>query len=189
MPQVHRSKRQQQAQVIRIARKLHRIAGVFLFVFFFLMGITGGVLGWKKHTGGVILPKTATGSSQELAAWLPLDSLERVAQYNLRQNSPIRNPTVSRIDIRPDKGVAKFLFEEGNWEVQLDGATAAVLSIGQRHADFIENLHDGSVIDPLLGNKGIFKLVYTTLMSLALVVFTITGFWLWYGPKQMRKKK
>ena len=30
---------------------------------------------------------------------------------------------------------------------------------------------------------------YTTTMKLALVTFTITGFWLWYGPKRMRRNQ
>jgi hypothetical protein len=29
--------------------------------------------------------------------------------------------------------------------------------------------------------------MYTTLMGLSVIVFTLTGFWLWYGPKQMKQ--
>jgi uncharacterized iron-regulated membrane protein len=31
------------------------------------------------------------------------------------------------------------------------------------------------------------KLIYNTIMGLALILFTVTGFWLWYGPKRMRR--
>ena len=54
--------------------------------------------------------------------------------------------------------------------------------------DYIEKIRDGSIIDYYLGWDGYFKLFYTLIMGLALIVFTITGFWLWYGPKLMRNK-
>ena len=101
-------------------------------------------------------------------------------------------PTVSRIqldriDIRQDKGVAKFIFDE-YYGIQIDGATGALLHIDQRRADLIENIHDASILDNYLDTGGYIKLGYTTIMSLALLLFTVTGFWLWYGPKRMRQR-
>jgi hypothetical protein len=76
---------------------------------------------------------------------------------------------------------------EKYWALQLDGATGALLHIERRRSDFIENLHDGSLVDKLLGiSGGWFKVFYSTTLGLALMLFTITGFWLWYGPKRMR---
>ncbi|HEX8337897.1 MAG TPA: hypothetical protein VF621_14265, partial [Pyrinomonadaceae bacterium] len=73
--------------------------------------------------------------------------------------------------------------------VQLDGATGEVLHVERRRADFIENLHDGSILDYLAGTEGgQIKLAYTSIMGLALLTFTVTGFWLWYGPKRFRAK-
>jgi hypothetical protein len=81
------------------------------------------------------------------------------------------------------------VFENHLWEVQLDGKTGELLQLDKRHSDFIENLHDGSVIDNLFGfSSKIFKVIYTTIMGLALILFTITGFWLWYGPKRMKRR-
>jgi hypothetical protein len=31
--------------------------------------------------------------------------------------------------------------------------------------------------------------IYSTIMGVALLIFTITGFWLWYGPKRMKQDK
>lgn len=97
---------------------------------------------------------------------------------------------LNRIDIRKNKGVAKFLFEESNWEIQLDGASGEVLSIGKRYSDLIEDMHDGTILDNYLNtsNKQI-MVFYTSLTGLALLIFTITGFWLWYGPKRLKKNK
>ena len=33
------------------------------------------------------------------------------------------------------------------------------------------------------------KLAYTSVMGLALLGFTVTGFWLWYGPRRMRARR
>ena len=182
------NKRKSQAKTLRVFRKVHRTTGAFLFIFFFIISITGLLLGWKKNSGGLLLADSRKGTTTDLRQWLPVDSLQQKACYYLQKEvSPNVSLALIRIDIRPDKGMVKFVFEEDYWGVQLDGATGELLHLERRNADFVENIHDGSYLDAYFetGN-GIFKLVYTTVMGLALLVFTITGFWLWYGPKRMR---
>ena len=99
------------------------------------------------------------------------------------------SPELERIDIRKQKGMVKFIFEHHHWGIQLDGATGKVLHIGKRRSDFVENLHDGSIVDNALGTNGYFKLFYTSVMGLALLTFVLTGFWLWFGPKRMRRSR
>ncbi len=181
------SSRKQQAHTLRITRKLHRLSGISLFVFFFIMAITGILLGWKKHSGEAIMPNTYQGETDEMTEWLPLDTLSFLATEALyRATNELSE--IDRIDVRPSKGSMKFLFKNGNREVQLDAQTGKTLSVGRRHNDWIEQVHDGSIVDDWLGiPHGIFKVFYNTLMGLALVLFTVTGFWLWYGPKRMRR--
>jgi uncharacterized iron-regulated membrane protein len=181
--------RQRQVHLLRAFRKWHRLTGAFLFVFFFMVAVTGLLLGWKKDSGGLILPQTQKGSSQEVATWLPLDSLQHLGKRALKAEFPTYATDVARLDVRPNKGIVKVLFEEHSIGVQLDGATGATLSVAKRHSDWLENLHDGSLLDNWLGTGGYFKLLYTTVMGLALLLFTITGFWLWYGPKYLRKQR
>ncbi len=86
--------------------------------------------------------------------------------------------------------MVKIVFADHYWAVQLDASTGQILHIEKRRADFIENLHDGSYFDKLTGNDGqVFKLGYTSIMGLSLLMLTISGFWLWYNPKRIRKKK
>lgn len=146
-------------------------------------------MGWKKHSGGVILPKTYTGTSSNFREWLPLDSLNSIANNALQTNVDTNiSLELDRMDIRKEKGVAKFVYTEHYWGVQVDGATGEVLHIGKRNSDMFENIHDGSILDRLLGTtNGQIKLFYTTLLGIALFTFTITGFWLWYGPKRMKQ--
>lgn len=185
---MEKSKRKNQAGILRSFRKIHRTTGAFLFIFFFVISITGLLLGWKKNSGDFLLPKTYKGTSTNLKDWLSVDSLQKMAsRYMLDSVSSTASLALERIDLRPEKGVAKFVFEEDFLGLQLDGATGKLLHIDKRRSDFIEKVHDGSILDLYFKTSGgQIKLIYTTIMGLALLVFTVTGFWLWYGPKRMR---
>ncbi|MHC1702888.1 MAG: PepSY domain-containing protein [Tenuifilaceae bacterium] len=185
-----KNRRPKQARFIRVFRKIHRITAIMLFVFFFFIAVTGLLLGIKKHSGGVILSKSYTGISTDLKTWLPIDSLHSYACKIFRDSISSTLPLdLERIDIRKDKGMVKFVFVEGFWGIQLDGTTGELLHIERRRADFIEKIHDGSILDYYFKTSNTqIKLVYTIVMGLALLIFTITGFWLWIGPKRMRKK-
>lgn len=180
--------RKSQASLLRKARKLHRSTGALLFLLFMLVSITALLLGWKKNSQGWLLPETMEGPRVAAAQWIPLHELEIKAAQALEDAVEGSPAGIDRIDIRPDKGVAKVLFLHGYWEVQLALADGRVLQIAQRRSDFVEDLHDGSIFDVLLQTKGdIIKLIYTSVLGLALLLFTITGFWLWYGPKVLRR--
>jgi uncharacterized iron-regulated membrane protein len=170
-------------------RKLHRFIGSGLFVFFFITAITGLLLGWKKHSGGYILPNTERGASTDLKEWLPLDSLKSIAQNTIRKKMPAQPITIDRMDVRPDKGTVKISFKEHYHEVQVDGSTGKVLAVNLRKSDIIEQLHDGSILDFAFDSNGTIKVFYTTVLGLGLLTLTISGFWLWYNPKRIRKMK
>jgi len=182
------TKTKRQAKVLRLTRKIHRALGAFLFIFFFIVAVSGLLLGWKKHTGGVILPKSYAGKSTNPQDWLPVHVLhEKANQIAREQISADLSLELERIDIRPDKGMVKFVFIDDYWGIQLDCTTGELLHIERRRSDFIENIHDGSILDYLFDTDGEqVKLVYTSMTGLALLTFTISGFWLWYGPKRMR---
>ncbi len=184
------SGRRKQAKILRLFRKVHRTTGAFLFVFFFCISVTGLLLGWKKHSNGTILPKTYKGTSAELKDWLPLDSLHKNS-CTIMRNSVSKNPPpeLERIDVRKDKGIIKFVYSD-YYGVQLDGATGKLLNIDKRNSDLIENIHDGSVLDHYFGTTHEqIKLIYTTVMGLALLTFTVTGFWLWYGVRRIKNSR
>lgn len=183
-------KRRRQAKVIRGFRKVHRITGATLFIFFFAVSISGLLLGWKKNSNDYLLAKTYKGTSTELKNWLPLDSLLENAKTYFLENIPEEKSAIAeRIDVRMEKGTVKFVFQN-YYGVQVDGATGNLLHIERRRSDFIEGIHDGSFLDDYFNTSGNpIKLIYTTIMGLALLLFTITGFWLWMGPKRMRRKK
>ena len=177
--------------MLRTFRSVHRFTGALLFVFFFIISISGLLLGWKKHSNGVILPISHVGTSTDLEDWLPLDTLQAIAFQTLHDSvSADLSLDLQRIDARPEKGMVKFVFDYHYWGIQLDGATGKLLHIERRRSDLVENIHDGSILDIVLRTGGeTIKLVYTTIMGVALFVFTTTGFWLWLGPKHMRRTR
>jgi len=179
------------ANLIRVLRKIHRTIAIFLFAFFLVVSITGLLLGWKKNSWGLILPPTSKGISSDLKTWLPFDSLQTIAIKTLHDSvSPKLSTELERIDARPQKGMVKFVFADDYWEVQLDGTNGKVLLVDRRRSDIIENIHDGTILDVLFNTKkDQYKLSYTTIMGLSLLMLTLSGFWLWYGPKRLRKKK
>lgn len=180
--------RKKQAKLLRDTRKIHRFMGIFLFVFFIFISVSGILLGWKKHSAGILLPATTTGTSSKLTAWLPLADLEQKAFKVLHDSiGETLSTELDRIDIRKEKGIVKFIFAEHLNSIQLDGATGDLLQIGIRRADSIEQVHDGSILDDYFNTpNGIIKVSYTTIMGVALLLFSVTGFWLWYGPKRMK---
>lgn len=186
----HSLKHSRQVRRLRLYRKIHRKIGALLFAVFFVVSLSGLLLGWKKHSGGAILPKTQTGESADLATWLPVDSLHRIALTVLRDSiGRDLSPELERIDARPQKGSVKFIFLKHYNEVQLDGTTGRVLAINRRTSDIIENIHDGSILDFMFDTDDEqFKLVYTTVVGSSLFTLALSGLWLWLGPKQMRMR-
>ena len=178
-----------QARVIRFFRWVHRKLAIALFIFFFLMSVTGLLLGIKKQTG--LLAPTEEGSSDDLAQWISLDSLQRNAVRFLRDSvSSELSTRIDRIDVRPRNGIVKFTFRDHYKGVQLDGMTGRLLSVESRSSDFIEQLHDGSILDRLFGlGSDQVKITYTVVMGISLFMLTATGFWLWYGPKRLRRAR
>ncbi|MDT8401503.1 MAG: PepSY domain-containing protein [Bacteroidales bacterium] len=181
----------QNASIIKTSRKIHRVIAAGLFILFLLIPVTGIILGWKKNTGDIILPRSYEGSTTNTAEWLSYDTLEMVACKALLDYAGKNISTdLDRIDARPSKGMVKFIFTDHYWEVQLDAATAEILNISKRRSDIIENIHDGSILDKIFRTEeGVFKILYTSLVGLSLLALAITGFWLWYGPKLMKMNK
>lgn len=150
-------------------------------MFILISAITGVLLGWKKDVD-ILQPPEQKGSHSNVAEWVSIDAIVKSATHAI--DSVVgRTILVDKLDVRPSKGIIKVLFKEGYWEVQVDGATGKSLSVLQRHSDWIEHIHDGSIIGDA------FKLVYTNTIGWGLLTLAISGFWLWYGPKVIKKIK
>lgn len=165
---------------LRQFRSLHHWIGIGVVLFMFISSVTGLLLGWKKNVD-LLQPPTLKGGSADVADWVSYETVVRNANRAL-DSVRHEQPGIERIDARPDKGIIKVVYLN-YWEVQVDGKTGKALSVAPRHADWIEHIHDGSII-----GDG-FKLLYTNYIGWGLMIMSITGFWLWYGPRRIRKVK
>lgn len=171
-------------KALRLYRSLHKWIGVALIIFFFINGITSLLLAWKKKAE--LLPPTQK-TKVENGTWILPSEMVKIGEEEMKKIE--RDPEVDRLDIRPDKGIAKVTFKTHFTEVQLDGFSGEVLSVSTRHSDWIEKVHDGSIIDYYwTGGEGA-KLTYSSLTAVGLLFLAFSGFFLWYYPKLIRKLK
>jgi hypothetical protein len=90
---------------------------------------------------------------------------------------------INRIDVRPDRGMAKAWLHSG-WEVQVDLGTGKVLQSAYRRSDLIESIHDGSFFGGDWIKLGVFLPA-----GIVLVVMWLTGLWMFYLPFSVKKKR
>lgn len=122
--------------------------------------------------------------------WLPLDSLRHLAMAALRQKAPaVADGKPERMDARMDKGTIRFLFSN-QYNVQLNAQTGELQSVDKRAPDWIIKLHDGEMIDDLIGSKnGSAERIYVSVMGAALFFLTLSGFWMWFKPRQLKNAR
>lgn len=166
---------------LRWYRSLHKLIGISLAFFVLITASSGLLLGWKKNVE-ILQPTTQDGSGVLSDAWISLHRVSQIATHSI-DSVLQKKMDIDRMDVRPDNGVIKVTFKEGYWEVQVDGTSGKVLSVAQRHADWIEHIHDGSIVSEFA------KVIYTNILGLGLITLALSGLWLWYGPKIIRKMK
>lgn len=175
---------------IRFIRTIHHSSLALLALFFVLIIITGILLSWKNNSGGYLMPNTTTGSNVDVSSWVSIDSIATIALNAFLHDNSDKTVEIDRIDIRPSKGIAKVRFKNSYYEIQIDNASGEVLSKSLRRSDFIEELHDGSILDKSITNgAGIGKLLYGSIVGLALLCYTLTGFLLWHNKRNKKTKR
>lgn len=169
------------AKSIRGYRKIHKYAGLILALLLTISAITGILLGWKKQVD-LLQPPTQKGISTDASNYASVEEMMVVAGQAV-DSLGLSVANLDRLEYRATKGIAKAVFDTGNWEVQIDATNLNVLSVAKRHSDWIEQLHDGSIISE------VFKVTSMNLLGLGLLLLMFSGLWLWYGPRKIRKMK
>lgn len=167
---------------LRKYRKWHRWIGISIGVLVIISSLSGIFLALKKDID-VLQPPTQKSTAEAQDDWLPIEKLGQQATLALQAHTGLEEVSIDRMDVRPTKGIVKVNFEQAYWEVQVDGYSGEILSIAKRHSDWIEQLHDGSIVSDA------FKLVSMHTLGLGLLVLTASGFWLWFGPRKIRSLK
>jgi len=170
-------------------RNLHKKFASVLFVFFFLIGLTGSLLSFKSAFTKVIFENKQISGETKLAAILPLDSLETIATSTLNEKASTSFKKSEKVEIKLSKGTVIFYYKDA-YSIQLNGASGAPILIEKKFGGIIQDIHDGAILDSLLTNKlSLSKKVYSIIMGLSLLLLTITGTYMWYKPKMIKKNR
>jgi uncharacterized iron-regulated membrane protein len=125
----------------KLLRQIHHWASPVIMLPLGLVVVTGILLMLKKDIAWIQPPTQRT----EAAGELPQQSFS--ALFDAARSVPELELTswqeLDRVDVKPDKGVVKFVAGNG-WEAQIDSATGEVVQVAYRRSDLIESLHDGS---------------------------------------------
>lgn len=175
--------------LLQLSRSWHRTVASLLFIFFLLISITGIMLGWKSIFSKIIYDNKKIQPSVKVNQWLAIDSLEKIATVYLNSKTGEQFEHAERIELRTAKGYINIQFKK-YYSVQMDGASGGIIHIEQKTGGFIQDLHDGAIIDTWANFKsGIAKKTYTSFLGLALLFLTISGVYLWWKPKQIKQKR
>jgi hypothetical protein len=85
---------------------------------------------------------------------------------------------VKRLDVRPDRGVAKATLMN-DWEVQIDTTDGRVMQVAYRRSDWLEALHDGSIVNDTYKMWIVFP---------SLLFLWGSGMWMWIWPFINRRR-
>jgi len=161
----------------RFLRQTHYWLSLVVMAPLAVMIIAGLFLMLKKEVGW-IQPETQRGSIENQAPAIPMDAL--LAAVIAQPEAGVAGwEDVDRIDVRIERGMAKVLAHSG-WEIQIDTATAEVLSVQYRRSDLIESLHDGSFFADWV------KLFIFFPAGILLLVMYVTGVYLFFFPRVVK---
>jgi hypothetical protein len=159
-------------------RKIHNWATPIIAVPLLLIIVTGILLQLKKQVSWV-QPTELRGSQATPAISLPeiLDAAKSVPEAEIRSWDDI-----SRIDMRPNRGLLKVL-AKNHWEIQIDTGDGRVLQSAYRRSDVIESLHDGSFF-----HDGV-KLWVFLPIALILLAMWLTGLYMFVLPYIVKSRR
>lgn len=167
-------------------RKWHRNIAAALFLFFFIISLTGFLLGWKNIFNKEVyrVDKKVTDENDQ-RKWLSIDSLQKLAISALKAYEVNEKElTVDRIDIKPGKSYFSLQFSN-NYLVSLDPTSGTIKQIDIKRSSWILKLHEGSLLDDWFGTS-FMKKTYVSIMGLALFFMTASGTYLYFFSKRKR---
>lgn len=152
-------------------RKVHYWTSAVIAVPLVVIAATGSILQLKKHWSWV-QPAEQRGSTTTPTVELSgiLDALKRRPDLQVEHWDHVK-----RIDVRPDKGIAKVWLHT-DYEAQVDLGTAEILQVAYRRSDWIESIHDGSIFGDAV------KLLLYWPTAIGLVLLWLGGMWMFIFP-------
>ena len=138
---------------------------------------SGIMLQLKKQSNWIQPNVEVTSSSKPTMLQSYLDAVSTVKEANISSWDDIE-----RIDIRPDKGIAKIK-SKNNWEIQIDIETTEIYAKNYRRSDIIESIHDGSFFSEVV------KYGWFLPSGILLLILSLTGLYMFFIPILNKRKR
>ena len=158
-------------------RQIHYWVSPIVIIPIIIIVSSGIMLQLKKQLNWVQPNVEITSSSQPIMLQSYLDAAKSVKEANVSSWDDIE-----RIDIRPDKGIAKIK-SKNNWEIQIDIETTEIYATNYRRSDVIESIHDGSFFSEIV------KYGWFLPSGILLLILSLTGIYMFFIPILKRRKK
>lgn len=154
-------------------RRLHYWGAGIIAIPLLLLISSGLLLQMKKHWSWV-QPVEHRGSTK--APVIELSDILRAIKEHQHPDVAVKSwDDIKRLDVRPDRGVAKATLHTDH-EVQVDLGTGRVMQVAYRRSDWLEAVHDGSIVGDW------FKLGVVLPSALVLLFLWGSGVWMWVYP-------
>ena len=158
-------------------RQVHYWISPIIIIPIIIMVSSGIMLQLKKQSNWIQPNVEVTSSSKPIMLQSYLDAVSTVKEANISSWDDIE-----RIDIRPDKGIAKIK-SKNNWEIQIDIETTEIYAKNYRRSDIIESIHDGSFFSEVV------KYGWFLPSGILLLILSLTGIYMFFIPILRRRKK
>ena len=163
----------------------HKWTGILFAAFFATISVTGFLLLVKKEFAWIQPPTQETDSrDRDINETISMKQLHDA--FRSEKHPDFRSwDDIDRIDFRPSRRIFKVRSKHNYSEMQIDAISGRVLSTARRNSDFIEQIHDGSIL------AGWFHDFVMPFASFALMFLVFSGLWLWLDPKirKWRRKR
>lgn len=160
-------------------RKLHYWGSALIAIPLLLVIGSGIVLQLKKHWSWV---QPVEYRGREKAPHIELTDILNALKTTSHPDVSVRGwEDVKRLDVRPDRGVAKATLMN-DWEVQIDTTDGRVMQVAYRRSDWLEAIHDGSIINDT------YKMWVVFPSAIVLLFLWGSGLWMWLWPFLNRRK-
>lgn len=139
----------------------------------FLVTLLTGLLLTTRGYNTWMQPSYQAATSPELKVSFDqiLSAVRSVPEARIRSWADVH-----QIDIRPGIAQIRVRSKFDHWEVQVDGATGAVLQAKKRRVSWITSLHEGAAFGPQIRYGVFFP------SALGVLLLTITGLVLFFQP-------
>jgi len=167
--------------MLRRVRSWHKWVGLISAVFLMILAGTGFLLAIKGRVDWI---RPATQKGTKMPSLVGSISLEVAAKSAVSVGIPelasVRD--IDRFEYHTDKNIFKILSVKGYHEVQVDGATGKVLSVGKRNDQLIEDIHDFSFFSSFLHQW------WLPVVALGLLALACSGLLIYTIPVLRRRK-